>query len=329
MSAAVALAIPYFHLGSIGPIQSFGLIVAIGVLMGSAVLRRYAEWHGQSDHHIRALTGRVTISGFIGAHVFDVLFYQWNDFVKDPLLILWIWKSISSYGGILGGAIGWLIYVRRNRLDMRLYADITVLGLLVAFSLGRIGCTVVSDHVGSAVDPSHWYAVFAMDYPRAFGDLDQHFPQFTAKHITAWNLGLLEFLYLVPVNLFVLWYAFRPARPHRLDEKNSSEKFFDRHNAGMVASLVGLLYAPVRFMLDFLRFNPHADPRYVGLTFAQWASILAFGAAVLLLLRIAKNGKPAEPVGRTAAGVQRELKLIAKEHAEATAATAAKPVATK
>jgi phosphatidylglycerol:prolipoprotein diacylglycerol transferase len=292
MSAAGALAIPYFHLGSIGPIQSFGLIVAIGVLMGSAALRRYAEWHGLSDHHIRALTGWVTVSGFVGAHVFDVLFYQWNDFVKDPLLILWIWKSISSYGGILGGAAGWLIYVRRNRLDMRLYADITVLGLLVAFSLGRIGCTVVSDHIGSAVDPRHWYAVLAMDYPRAFGDLDQHFPHFTTKHITAWNLGLLELLYLVPVNLFVLWYAFRPARP------SGSEKFLDRHNAGMVAALVGLLYAPVRFMLDFLRFNPHADPRYVGLTFAQWVSMLAFGAAFLLLLRIAKNGKPAEPVRR-------------------------------
>jgi hypothetical protein len=91
----------------------------------------------------------------------------------------------------------------------------------------------------------------------------------------------------------------------------------------MVAALVGLLYAPVRFMLDFLRFNPHADPRYVGLTFAQWVSMLAFGAAVLLLLRIAKNGKPAEPVGRTARDAQRQLKLIAKEQGETTAATAA------
>ena len=318
MPASVAFALPYFHLGSIGPIHSFGLIVAIGVLTGSAVLRRYAEWHGQSDHHIRALTGWVTVSGFIGAHVFDVLFYQWDAFVKDPLLILWIWKSISSYGGILGGATGWLIYVRRHRLDMRLYADITVFGLLVAFSIGRIGCTVVSDHLGNAVDPSHWYAVLAMDHPRSFGDLDEHFPQFTTQHIAAWNLGLLEFLYLVPVNLFILWYGFRPAKLNAVEEKTSKEKFLDRHNAGMVAVLVGLLYAPVRFLLDFLRFNPHADPRYVGLTFAQWVSMLAFGAAVLLWLRIAKNGKPAEPVARTAADVKRQLELIATNEDEIT-----------
>jgi prolipoprotein diacylglyceryltransferase len=97
----------------------------------------------------------------------------------------------------------------------------------------------------------------------------------------------------------------------------------------MVAALVGLLYALVRFMLDFLRFNPHGDPRYVGLTFAQWVSMLAIAAAVVLLLRIVKNGKAAEPVGRTAADVQRQLRLLANEQGEATPATAAKPVALK
>ena len=81
----------------------------------------------------------------------------------------------------------------------------------------------------------------------------------------------------------------------------------------MVTALVGLLYAPVRFLLDFLRFNPDFDPRYVGLTFAQWVSILAFGAAVALLIRVVTNGKPAAPVGRTAGDVQRQLEVIRKE----------------
>jgi phosphatidylglycerol:prolipoprotein diacylglycerol transferase len=326
MSAALDLALPYFHLGSIGPIQSFGVIVALGVLIGAGVLRRYAEWHGVKDDNIRALTGWVTVSGFIGAHVFDVLFYQWNDLQKDPLLILMIWKGISSYGGFLGGAIGWWIYVWWKRLDMRLYADTTVIGLLVAFSIGRIGCTVVSDHVGDAVDPTKWYAFLAMEYPRHFATLGEHYPQFTGAHIMAWNLGLLEFLYLVPVNLFILWYAFRPAKPNGVD-KNGKEKWLSRHNAGMATAMTGLLYAPVRFLLDFLRFNPEADPRYFGLTFAQWVSILAFGASVALVIRIAKNGKPAEAVGRTAGDVQRQLKVILKEDDEKDAKADAKPAA--
>jgi prolipoprotein diacylglyceryltransferase len=83
-AAALSASLPYFHLGSLDiglPIQSFGVIVAAGVLIGAALLRRYAEWHGVSDEHIRGLTGWVTIAGFIGAHVFDVIAYQWNDLV--------------------------------------------------------------------------------------------------------------------------------------------------------------------------------------------------------------------------------------------------------
>jgi phosphatidylglycerol:prolipoprotein diacylglycerol transferase len=303
---------PYFHLGAVGPIQSFGIIVAIGVLIGAGVLRRYGEWHGISDDHIRGLTGWVTITGFIGAHIFDVLFYQWEALEKDPLLILWLWKGISSYGGFLGGAIGWWIYVWWKRLPMRLMADVTILGLLVAFSIGRIGCTVVSDHIGSAVDPSKWYAALAMEYPRHIGTLGEHYTQITTPTITAWNLGLLEFLYLVPVNLFILWYAFRSAKPNG-EDKSGKPKWLDRYNAGMITALTGLFYAPVRFLLDFLRFNPEADPRYLDLTFAQWVSILAFGASIALVMKIAKNGAPAEPVTQTAGEAQRALKVILKE----------------
>ena len=57
-----ASALPYFHLGSLDvgiPIQSFGVIVAVGVLLGAGILRRYAEWHGISDDHIRGITGWV------------------------------------------------------------------------------------------------------------------------------------------------------------------------------------------------------------------------------------------------------------------------------
>jgi phosphatidylglycerol:prolipoprotein diacylglycerol transferase len=295
-----ATALPYYNIGSFGPIQGFGVVVAVGVLIGAGVLRRYGEWHGASDDHIRALTGWVTVTGFIGAHLFDVLFYQWDKLQEDPLLLVKIWAGISSYGGFLGGAFGWWFYVWWKRLPMRLYADITIVGLLVAFTIGRLACTLVSDHIGAPLtDPDAWYSFVAMDYPRRLnpGDLAVDFPG-TSEFIRAWNLGLLEFLYLVPVTLFILWYAFRPSK---------------RPNAGMITVLTGVLYAPVRFFLDYLRVNSESDPRYVGLTFAQWVSIVAFGAAIALAVKIAKNGKPAEVVGRTSGEVQQKLKTILKE----------------
>ncbi len=300
---AAALGLPYFHLGSIDvglPIQSFGMIVAAGVLIGAALLRRYAEWHGVDDEHIRGLTGWITVTGFIGAHLFDVIAYQWHDLEQNPILIVELWKGISSYGGFLGGAAGFAFYVWWKRLNPRLMADIAIVGLLPAFSIGRIGCTVVSDHIGAAVDASKWYAALAMDYPR---NLNMEAVQnLVASHpgtgpMTAWNLGLIEFLYLVPVNVLVLWLAFRPKK---------------RLPAGFVPVMTGILYAPVRFFLDFLR-PEESDPRYLGLTFAQWASIGFFAVAVYVAMRVLGTGKPAEVVAATSGEAQKRLKLVLKD----------------
>jgi phosphatidylglycerol---prolipoprotein diacylglyceryl transferase len=324
LALTLSTSIPFFRLGELDvglPIQAFGVIVAIGVLIGAGVLRRYAEWHGISDDHIRGITGWVTVTGFIGAHVFDVVAYQWADFMRDPVLILQIWKGISSYGGFLGGAFGFFFYVWWKQNDQnvralgqpyRVFADVTLIGLLVAFSIGRLACTVVSDHVGAAVDPSKWYAALAMDYPRHLnlGHLAENYPG-TSEYIRAWNLGLIEFLYLIPVNLFILWLAFRPAKPNGTT-KDGKEKWIDRHAAGFVTVLIGVFYAPVRFFMDFLR-PEETDPRYLGLTFAQWISIVAFAGAAAFALRVMKSGKPAEPVDRTAGETQRKLKLILKE----------------
>jgi len=305
---AGTVGMPFFQLGSIGPIQSFGIIVAAGVLIGAALLRRYAEWHGVEDDHIRGLTGWITVTGFIGAHVFDVLAYQYRDFVRDPVLILKVWSGISSYGGFLGGALGFAFYVWWKRLPVRLMADIAIVGLLPAFSIGRIGCTVVSDHIGRAVDPNAWYAPLAMDYPKslnmdAIHELLRANPGTPGDTILAWNLGFIEFLYLVPVNALVLWLAFRSTK---------------RIPAGFLVVMTGVLYAPVRFFLDYLRLN-QSDPRHFGFTFAQWSSILAFGVAVYAAARVLKNGKPAETVTKTSREAQERLRVILKEDDDAAA----------
>lgn len=312
--SALAAHLPYFHLGAIEtgvvPIQAFGILVALGVLVGASLLRRYAEWHGISDDDIRGLTAWVTVSGFIGAHIFDVLAYQWDNLAtpgtlhyEGPILLLKVWSGISSYGGFIGGAGGFAFYVWWKRLPARLMADITIMGLLPAFSIGRIGCTVVSDHIGAMVDQTQWYAALAMDYPANGKDTlgpvaelarDHHV---TADHLLAWNLGLIELLWLIPVNALLLWLGFRSKK---------------RINAGFLVVMTGVLYAPVRFLLDFLR-PENTDPRYAGLTFAQWSSFLAFGAAAVVAVRIFKTGKPATTITTTSAEAQARLKSILKE----------------
>jgi hypothetical protein len=96
--------------------------------------------------------------------------------------------------------------------------------------------------------------------------------------------------------------------------------------AGFVTVLTGVLYAPVRFFLDFLR-PEDTDPRYVGLTFAQWSSILAFGAAVYAASRILRSGAPADIVAATSREAQKRLRRLLQEEEAAQQKQGANKVA--
>lgn len=299
------ISLPTLHLGI--PIQPFGVIVATGVLIGAEVMRRYALRHGVEEDDLRGLTAWVVICGFLGAHVFDVLAYERDRWLgapgvkAEPLLIIKVWDGISSYGGFVGGGLGYAFYNWWKRLTYGFWADATVAGLLLGFSIGRIGCTLVHDHIGRATD-----FVLGVDYPKS---------ELYARHvleelhrneavIRCHNMAMYELMYLIPVNVLVLYLAFQRKR---------------RLPAGFIAVLTGLLYAPVRFFLEFWRLN-ESDQRYFGLTFAQYASIGFFVLAGYVATIIYQRGKPAPLAGELGGrpgGRKATLVLLEKEAAKA------------
>ncbi len=277
--ALAGIGLPYWVPPSLPPrakgddgfaLQPFGMIVAAGVLIGASIMRRYSERHGVDDDDLRGITGWIIVTGFIGAHMFDVLVYEPHKLTEQgPLVLLKLWDGISSYGGFVGGACGYLFFTWWKRLNWALMADICIVGLLPAFSIGRIGCTVVHDHPGS---PTTFFLGF--DYP---ADFVQRLDDSLHVGMRLHNLGLYEFMYLVPLNLLMLYLAFK--------KKN-------RLPAGVIAVMVGALYAPVRFFLDYLRWDK-TDPRYAGFTFAQWCSLAVIVVCAAVAYRLYKTGKVA------------------------------------
>lgn len=271
-SLAGAFGLPYIsvpHLSLVGPlkIEPFGVLVALGVVLGARLLDKYAAWHRASEDDTRGLTWWLIISGFLGAHIFDVVAYQWDKLMEDPMLLFKIWAGISSYGGFIGGAIGYTLYVWWKRLSPALWADIAAVGLLPAFTIGRIGCVIVHDHPGSPTT-----SALGFDYPLSF---TQNLGFNTPMRLH--NLALYELAFLLVVNAIILGLAFRKSK---------------RMPAGLLAALLGVLYAPVRFFLDYLRLDS-TDPRYFTLTFAQWSSVLALAVALYVTVRVLRDGKPA------------------------------------
>ncbi len=261
-----------FDLGPL-PLQPFGIVVAAGVLIGAEVPRRYGLRFGMDEDDLRNLTLWVIVSGFIGAHLFDVLVYESDRLEEDPLLIIKLWDGIASYGGFIGGAMGYAFFVWWKRLTPGLIADTTMVGLLTAFTIGRLACTIVHDHIGRATSPA-----LGVDYPRAeivARQLISEFPG-SGSVIRAHNVAMYELAYLILVCAIVLPLAFSKRR----------------YPAGFLAVLIGLFYAPVRFFLEYWRLNS-SDPRYLSLTFAQWASLVAFAAAAYVAFMLWRRGAPA------------------------------------
>jgi phosphatidylglycerol:prolipoprotein diacylglycerol transferase len=243
------MSLPYFEPPSLPipvPIHIFGVIVAVGIAIGATVMHRYAKRVGESERDTRSVIAWVTVTGFIGAHVLDVLFYRPGEVLTNPLTLLAIWETISSYGGFIGGALGFGYIAWRRKLRLARWADITMVGLLVAFSIGRGGCTVVHDHIGAPTS-----SFVGVDYPK----------EVLAEH------GVLAQMHSdTPV-----------IRAHNLGLEELPQ--------GSLAVIAAALYAPARFGLEQWRLTA-TDPPYGGLTFAQWCSIgvfvlaLAFGARI-------------------------------------------------
>lgn len=246
--------IPYFqqpklHLGPI-TIHAFGVLVATGILLAFRLIRRRAPGLGLDPVLAERLAMRIVIVGFLVAHVFDRIAYFPRDVLANPLSLLYIWESISSFGGFLGAAAVAILFVRgrADGLGWR-YLDLIASVFPLAWLLGRAGCAVAYDHPGIET--------------RFF--LGQRFSDHVVRH----NLGLYE---AICTGVLVAWF-------HHLGKGR-------QRGAGFFVGLLALAYAPMRFLLDFLRIE---DARYFGLTPGQYGSILLVAVGLLILRRASQR----------------------------------------
>jgi phosphatidylglycerol---prolipoprotein diacylglyceryl transferase len=244
--------LPTIHLGPI-PIHPFGVLVAIGCLLGANLVEKRAAKVGLEMDTARSLITWVLVCGFIGAHVFDEIAYTPGDLMTKPWLIFEIWNGISSFGGFLGALGGFFYFLHKRNAPFLPYADALALGLAPGWVFGRAGCSIAHDHIGRL---THFF--LAVRYPA------DHVPSGT-RH----NLGFYEFLYAILITALLYWIARKP-RP-----------------AGMLVGVMAVLYAPVRFFLDFLRATDidHADARYFGLTPGQYLAVVTLIVGVLVIQR--------------------------------------------
>lgn len=208
----------YPTLFSYGPlvIHSYGVLVAIGVLIAVYLLRQNAERVGVQPNFVVDLALFVVLVGFLGARLFYVALY-WDYFRAAPLEMIQIWKGgLVWYGGFAGGWIGFYLFTRFKHLPFMVLLDLFVPAVALAQGFGRIGCFLNGCCFGIKTNVPWAVHVPFSDHP-----------------IHPTQLYESAFCFLLAGFLFLLWRR--------------------RLATGFVSFMYFLLYPTGRFFLEFLR----------------------------------------------------------------------------
>ncbi len=274
--------LPYWQVGpwDIGPLtlHSFGLAVVIGLFLGLYLAgKRLEKIKGIAPERVHNFGFWCIVFGWSFSHIFEVVTYQPHMILEDPLILIRVWGSISSVGGVLGGVIAYLLWCKWNPDEDHLaWGNLGAWTLPFCFFFGRVGCALVHDHPGqdaTEFGPWNWL------YEVTGGAVPEVFPLALEWHdgVIRHDLGFYEAIYWFFLAVLFYWMGQKPRR------------------RGLYLWLLPLLYAPVRFFLDFLRVQP-GDPlsygddvRYLGLTPAQYTVIGFFILGVILWYRWRNN----------------------------------------
>lgn len=244
-------------------LHGFGLLVAIGFVMGGRVAMDRAKRLGLDPEVINRLITWLVIGTFVGGHVGYGLLYAPDEYLANPIEFLKVWQGLSSFGGFAVCIPLSVFFFIREKKPVWPFLDCLAYGMALGWFFGRMGCFVAHDHPGTVTN--FWLGVYGICKP----DL--------GKDVACHDLGLYEALWSIAMfGLFTVMdrQAWKP---------------------GTLTLTLGLLYGPLRFYMDY--FRPEiTDARYFGFTPAQYGSaLLAWVCLGALVYRYQSADPPIQP----------------------------------
>jgi phosphatidylglycerol:prolipoprotein diacylglycerol transferase len=262
-------------------ITSFGLMLGLAFLAAGLVASVEFKRKGYDKDVAWTLLMGALIGGIVGAKLYYA-FLNWPFLVRDPFGTVFSRAGLVWYGGLIGGSLGVIYLLHREKLPLAEVADVGALSIPAAYAIGRVGCFLVGDDYGRPTDSWLGIAFPNGSPPSTAGNLRDAFGVALPESISDWEVlsvhpTQLYEVALTTVILLVLWRLRR--HPHR---------------AGWLFMAWVALAGLERFAVEFLRAK---DDRFFGvLTLAQMISLAMiagglYGAWTLSRPRLAAEGK--------------------------------------
>jgi phosphatidylglycerol:prolipoprotein diacylglycerol transferase len=238
---------PELNLGPV-TLQTFGICFGVAFIAAGAVLARRLRELGRPADWAYEIVFSALLGGLVGARL-DYLIQNWDKVSDDLLGNIFSGSGLVWLGGVVGGAVGVLLWAwRRGWLGLPLLDAVSV-PLALGYAIGRVGCQLSGD--GDYGEPSD--LPWAMSYPEGVVPTDDQ------VHPTP----IYETLAMGVIAL-VLW------------------RLRDRLRPGLLFALWLVLTGLERLLVEFVRRN---DPVVAGLTLPQLISIGMIAAGAIWLAR--------------------------------------------
>jgi phosphatidylglycerol:prolipoprotein diacylglycerol transferase len=236
------------HIGSFA-IYSYGLMLAVAVIVASFLTAREAERRGIPRDVVYDLAFWVVLWGILGARVFYV-FLNADHFSQFPVDILMLHKGgLAWQGSLVAGVLAGVFFIRRKKLPLFLILDIAAPFIALGHAIGRIGCFLNGCCYGKA---------------SAFG---LYFP--------VWHESLLPTqLYMVVGELVVFLILL-------LLQKRGDQPL------GRLFVLYLMLSSLERFIVEFFRAD-HVV-LWGGLSIFQYICLIIAGVAIIINMRLKRS----------------------------------------
>ncbi len=241
-----------FHVGSV-PIFSFGVLLSLAFAVAGWVMQRdFARKHEPRDLAWE-IVGCGLVGGILGARVHQAV-YHWPEFVAAPFGFLTGRSGLVWYGGVIGGILATVWPIRRKGVAYASALDTGALGLTIGLAIGRVGCHLSGD--------GDWGIPTDLPWGVAYVNGTAGWPH--SPGVFVHPAALYEMIALLGIFVLLLHLRSRLTAP------------------GALFAVYLLSSGLTRLLVELIRTNPAL---LLGLTEAQWTSIVLSGAAALWLCR--------------------------------------------
>ncbi|MBP6064162.1 MAG: prolipoprotein diacylglyceryl transferase, partial [Bacteroidales bacterium] len=134
---------PIIRIGSL-TIRSYGLMMAIAVIVGFISVINRLKKIGLKEEETLWLLFWLIVGGLIGAKFLYIFTNNFGYYLKNPqdliINLMFSRRGLSFIGAVIGGIISSYLFTRWKKINYFNLLDSLFIGLMLGYSIGRIGC---------------------------------------------------------------------------------------------------------------------------------------------------------------------------------------------